>query len=276
MAAAVMLACLLVFQLEQTPRVGAESGAAVKIPPLRTWILRQNLNAPRVYYLAMKREFLGCGSQTNAASTFCMSLATAAVVAFTCLAGAPAAGAMDEKSIARFRDAMVKLAPGVNPAEAESVSLTSHQTARQLARDYRVVGPAVFQNFLIHIGARERGFCWHWARDIGTQLKELRLKTLYLHWGAADAGTHLEHNVIVVTAPNQSFREGYIIDAWRNAGRLCWWPVTKDSSYRWKEDLKETAWLHDYELVQQKPAAPPKPAPQQKTQKATASLEIRG
>jgi hypothetical protein len=199
------------------------------------------------------------------------------------------AHAMDEKSIQGFRDAIIKLGPGVDPAEAEAVSATAHHTARQLARDYRVVGPAVFQNFLIHVGARQRGYCWHWARDIGTKLKDLRLKTLYLHWGAADAGTHLEHNVIIVTLPGQSFRQGYIIDGWRNAGRLCWWPVLKDSSYHWKEDLQETAWLHDYELVppktavQPKPATPsktairPKSAPvQRKPQKATASLEIQG
>jgi len=207
--------------------------------------------------------------------------------------------ATDEKSIEGFKQAIIKLSPDVDPSEAESVSVISHRTARQLAKDYRVVGPSVFQNFLVNIGARQRGYCAHYARDIGTRLKELRLKTLYLHWGAADANTHLEHNVIVVTALNQPFTEGYIIDGWRNAGRLCWWPVLKDSSYVWKEDLQETAWLHDYELVAAKPAAQPKPrfqnkavqakpavetkaaarskpAEPPKSEKTTASLEIRG
>ena len=215
------------------------------------------------------------------------------------------ARAVDEKSIQGFKEAIIKLSPTVDPAEAEAVSVISHHTSRQLARDYRAVGPAVFQNFLINIGARQRGYCAHYARDIGTRLKELRLKTLYLHWGAADANTHLEHNVIVVTALNQPFTQGYIIDGWRNAGRLCWWPVLKDSSYVWKEDLQETAWLHDYELVQSrpatklkaevqpkpivetktgaqtkaadpKPAAPTKPAEPAKVEKTTASLEING
>jgi len=197
------------------------------------------------------------------------------------------ASGVDEKSIKGFREAIIKLAPTVDPAEADEVATTSHRMARQLAKDYRVVGPSVFQNFLVNIGAREKGFCAHYARDIGTRLKELRLKTLYLHWGAADAGTHLEHNVIVVTAVNQPFKEGYIIDGWRNAGRLCWWPVLKDSSYVWKEDFHETAWVHDYELfqaVQAKPAppkpktvTPPKaPAIEQKAQTASASVEIKG
>ena len=52
----------------------------------------------------------------------------------------------------------------------------------------------------IHIGRRQYGYCFHWARGIGEQLKALRLKTLVLYWAAADPGTNLEHNVIVVTA----------------------------------------------------------------------------
>jgi len=224
-----------------------------------------------------------------------MTIARAITFAIAVMAITSSARAVDEKSIKGFTEAIIKLSPDVDPAEAEAVSVTSHRMSRQLARDYRSVGPSVFQNFLINIGARQRGYCAHYARDIGTRLKELRLKTLYLHWAAADAGTHLEHNVIVVTALNHSFYEGYIIDGWRNAGRLVWWPVLKDSSYKWKEDPQETTWLHDYELMAaQKPAAPKSPAtskPQQVQQKpaiepkpplppkpahATASLEITG
>ena len=165
---------------------------------------------------------------------------------------AAGAHAKDEKSIKRFTAAIVALAPTVDPAEAELVSVTSHQTARQLARKYRVVGPPFFQNFLINVGVRERGFCYHWAHDIGVRLKELKLKTLELHWGASDEGTHLESNCLVVTAPGQSFFDGYIIDGWRMAGRLCWWPVRKDSKYLWKENLQLTAWLQEPERLGKK------------------------
>ncbi len=160
-----------------------------------------------------------------------------------CLAGlAVPAQAKDEKSIAGFTKAMLEMAPGIDPAEAAQVSLISHRESRRLAKEYRVVGPSVFQNFLIHVGARKKGFCFHWARDIGAKLRELPLETLELHWGAADAGTRLEHNVVIVTARGQSIYQGYVIDGWRNAGRLCWWPVWKDR-FRWKEDRAETAWL---------------------------------
>ncbi len=163
------------------------------------------------------------------------------------------APAKDEKSIKRFTAAMIALSPSVDPKEAEEISVTSHHTSRELAREYRVVGPPFFQNFLIHIGVRKRGYCYHWAYDIGKRLKEIPLKTLDLHWGASEEGTRLESNCLVVTARGQPFNSGYIIDAWRNAGRLCWWPVTKDSAYVWKENLQLTAWLQNSNPAREKP-----------------------
>ncbi|HXA08437.1 MAG TPA: hypothetical protein VNW28_00555, partial [Chthoniobacterales bacterium] len=73
---------------------------------------------------------------------------------------APAARADDSKSIRNFAEAIVQLAPDVDPAEAQLVSVTSHQTARRLAKEWRVVPPADFQNFLIHIGRRKYGYCF--------------------------------------------------------------------------------------------------------------------
>ncbi len=156
----------------------------------------------------------------------------------------PVAQAGDEKSIKRFREAMVALAPTVDPNEAALVSEISHVTARRLQKQWRVVPPSNFHNFLIHVGARERGFCFHWAHDIGAQLRKLPLKTLELHWGEAHANTRLEHNVVVVTARGQPLRSGYIIDGWRATGRLLWWPVLKDE-YPWRNNEAETAWLQN-------------------------------
>ena len=150
----------------------------------------------------------------------------------------------DQKSIDRFTKAIIALSPTVDPAEAREVSEVSHHTARRLQKEWRVFPFALVQNFLIHIGARERGFCFHWAHGIGMELKKLPLKTLELHWAEAHANTHLEHNVVVVTAPGQPIATGYIIDGWRATGRLLWWPVTKDE-YPWQENPAHTAWLQN-------------------------------
>jgi hypothetical protein len=201
------------------------------------------------------------------------------IIAFSLCVGA--VWAKDEKSIKKLRDALVTLAPDVDPGEAELLSVTAHTVSRSLAREYHLAWSPIFQNFLIHMGKRERGYCGHYARDIGERLKELKLKTLVLHWGAAFAGTDDESNCLVVTARNQSFQDGIVIDGWRRGGRLFWCALKKDSDYdlaqgagsrrirstelfraqrperqpgsyeitAWKEDLLYTAWLHDYEHV---------------------------
>ena len=176
--------------------------------------------------------------------------------------------AKDEKSIKKLRDALVVLAPDVDPGEAELLSVTAHTASRDCAREYGLVWTPIFQNLLIHMGKRQRGYCGHYTRDIGERLKELRLKTLVLHWGAAYARTPAENNCLVVTARNQPFEEGIIMDGWRDSGQLFWCPLKEDIAYRrvpnpflqrspdggfldnstaWKEDPLYTAWLHDYE-----------------------------
>ncbi len=178
--------------------------------------------------------------------------------------------ARDERSIKKLRDALVALSPDVDPGEAQLVSVTTHTTARSLAREYGVVWNGSVQNLLIHTGKRQRGYCGHYTRDIGERLKELRLKTLVLHWGCAYAKTPAENNCLVVTARNQPFEEGIIMDAWRLAGQLFWCPLKKDIAYArvwnpilqrsldgramdnssaWEEDPLYTTWLQDYENV---------------------------
>ena len=173
-----------------------------------------------------------------------MKFVRACMILAALLVATEASRAADEKSIERFRDAIVAMGPGIDPAEAQLVSETAHHTARRLQREWRVFPFAIVQNFLIHIGARDRGFCFHWAHGIGAELRKLPLKTLELHWVEAYPNTHNEHNVVVVTARGQPITTGYIIDGWRNAGRLLWWPVIKDD-YPWKENPTETAWLQN-------------------------------
>jgi hypothetical protein len=173
--------------------------------------------------------------------------------------------ASDERSIKDLSKALTGLAPDVDPAEAQSLSVTAHTTARRLKREYRVVLNPEFTVFLYNIGMRKRGWCGHWAQDIGAELKELKLKTLVLHWGEAYPNTTSENNALVVTARNQPFQDGVILDGWRRAGRLFWCPVRKDDEYEveqhyghsgitvWKENMKWSAWLQEYQTSEQEP-----------------------
>jgi len=185
-------------------------------------------------------------------------------IAFALAVSSSALGAQDEKSINDLRDALVALDPHhVDPHEAELLSITAHQTSRQCAREYGVTGDPAIHNYLINIGAKKKGICADYTRDIGAKLKEFRFKTLVLHWGAAWAKESEENNALIVTAKNQPFLDGIVLDGWRRAGRLFWCKVKDDWEYEagrhgflghlggrvrtgitaWKEDLQETVLL---------------------------------
>lgn len=171
----------------------------------------------------------------------------------------------DERSIKDLAKALAGLSSDVDPVEAEKISVIAHTTARQLAKDYHVVLNPEFQAFLVNVGARKRGWCGHWAQDIGTRLKELKPRTLVIHWGVAYDHTSSENNCLVITARNQPFEDGIILDGWRRAGRLFWCKVKKDDEYEveqhyghsgitaWRENMQWSAWLQDYEPSPQKP-----------------------
>jgi hypothetical protein len=203
---------------------------------------------------------------------------------FVFLVLADAAWARDERSIKDLAKALTKLAPDVDPAEAEQISVTAHTTARRLARDYHVVLNPELQAFLVNVGLRKRGWCGHWAADIGARLKELKPRTLVLHWGVAYDHTSSENNCLVITARNQPFQDGIILDGWRRAGRLFWCPVVKDDEYEveqhyghsgitaWKENMQWSAWLQDYEPGKPKS----KTATNNKASKVSSERDERG
>ena len=123
----------------------------------------------------------------------------------------------------------------VSYAESRRVGECAYLTAAELRHNYRVVGPPLFHNFLVNTGIRKRGLCFQWAEDLLVHLDRLKLTTLELHWGEARAGSLREHNCIVVTAKNQPFTTGIILDCWRHSGHLYWAPVSGDH-YPWIED----------------------------------------
>ena len=131
-------------------------------------------------------------------------------------------------------DDLIALAPTVQEEEAGRVAASACDSSRRLAREYRVIRPAWLHNFLVNVGIRSRGLCYQWAEDLQVQLQKQNLSTLQLHWGIARAGTPREHNCVVVTARDQPFDQGIVLDAWRRSGRLVWAPVATDK-YPWVE-----------------------------------------
>jgi hypothetical protein len=142
---------------------------------------------------------------------------TAAAVARSDLAGAQA--------LSRH---IAALSPSTRPEEARRLAECAYLNASRLKREYGVIWPPLFNNVLINAGIKKRGFCFHWAEDLLVALDALKLSTLELHWGEAQAGTWQESNCVVVTAKGQPFNQGIILDCWRHSGHLYWREVAAD------------------------------------------------
>ena len=138
-----------------------------------------------------------------------------------------------------LRSRIVALGPSVSPEEARRVAHCAYTTGRELKREWRVGWPPGWHNFLVNTGRRKGGLCFQFATELLLRLDALKLETLELHWAESFVRTSSEHNVIVVTARGQPFRDGILLDNWRYGGRLVWGPVTGDPEYQWNENKPE-------------------------------------
>jgi hypothetical protein len=142
--------------------------------------------------------------------------------------------ALTTQKIAVLEKNLCALSPTVDSNEAERVAEAAVIYPLQLAQDWRVTPPAIFNNTLINAGIHPRGLCYQWADALTAKLLTLHLRTLEIHRGVAKLGTRREHSCVVLTAMGQNFTNGLALDAWRDCGRLHFAPVKKDD-YAWQE-----------------------------------------
>ena len=122
---------------------------------------------------------------------------------------------------------------GYRDQETLRLAQTIVATTDELTRTYRVQPPALWHNFLVNVGIRERGLCCHWTQDLLREIETLQLVKYHAGWGVSRYGTWREHNSVVITATGESFETGIVIDPWRYAGTLFWAPVAADT-YQWQ------------------------------------------
>lgn len=142
--------------------------------------------------------------------------------------------ATQESESAALADQLRALSSQVDPTEARRAADVAVRYPLQLAREWRVTPPAIFNNMLVNTGIHQRGLCYQWADALTAKLMSLNLRTLELHRGVANLGGLHEHSCVVLTAPGQNFTNGIALDAWRNCGKLRWSPVLRDKC-AWRE-----------------------------------------
>jgi len=143
--------------------------------------------------------------------------------------------------IVELTGAIMNLGPDIDKKEASFVAREAILIAMHLANEYKLVSPPNSQNVLVNTGKRDKGLCYHFARDMSDHIvKDRVFKTLTLKRAVSFQGKALEHNVLTVAAKGKGIRDAIILDAWRNSADLYWVKTSEDPMYPWEKYTRRT------------------------------------
>lgn len=124
----------------------------------------------------------------------------------------------------------------VDKNESIKLSYEMLSYSSELKNDYDLVKPPLYHNFLVNIGVKNRGLCWHFAYDMLAHAKKQNLKSFDYYIGGANINDYWEeHNSLIVTCKGCKFEQGVVLDPWRNSGDLYFSYVKDDKKYIWTQ-----------------------------------------
>ena len=139
-----------------------------------------------------------------------------------------------DRDVQKLYKEISSLSNTISKDEALDIALFSTSYTKQLANSYDLIGTPKFQNFLINIGLKKKGYCYNYADDLAKALYQRGYKTVSIYRAAHKIHTYFEHNCVVIT-PKERNDIGVILDGWRNAGKLYFDYIDRDrKNYDWK------------------------------------------
>jgi hypothetical protein len=124
---------------------------------------------------------------------------------------------------------------GITPNEAQTLALESTHFAASLHHSYETQTSPWMHNFLVNVGLKSKGLCYHFAYDLFEHLAQLPHKSYSLHIIKAEKGSYFEHTAVAVCTQEVAFEECIVLDAWRDSKRLSYAQV-KNDKYLWMRD----------------------------------------
>ncbi len=141
----------------------------------------------------------------------------------------------DNQKIENLYKAIMSLGPNIVPSEARFVAREAVLYPKVLANRYQLTTPPLYHNVLVNYGKRPRGLCYQWTHDMGQQINRPMKSLQFFHGVAFRRNYWKEHSTLVVGAKGRPFKEGIILDPWRNSGVLFWSRIKDDKKYPWVE-----------------------------------------
>lgn len=168
---------------------------------------------------------------------------------------------LEEKAARELSQALIRLSPSEKtpPVSPEVVSKEAILIATALVRqtfktneEFRMTHGPIWSNFLIKIGRREKGYCYHWVPELLKALPPVPLQAFERHWGGSFLSLGRENNGVILTRRGAPLATGVVYDAWRGVGKPFWKKVAEDKKYRWEERFSEARILTGEAVVEGK------------------------
>ncbi len=138
--------------------------------------------------------------------------------------------------IKNLEQTLLSIDRSIDKSEAREFSYKILEYTLSLEDKYELESPPLYHNFLVNIGLKKRGLCWHFAKDMLVFTLDQKFKKFDYYIVGANIDNYWdEHNAIVVTCNGCSYKQGVILDAWRNGGKLYYSKVKKDYEYEWSQ-----------------------------------------
>jgi hypothetical protein len=142
---------------------------------------------------------------------------------------------VSQTKITQLADSLQSLDSNIPRSEAMQLSKDIFHQTQWLTKEFALTSPPVFHNFLVNVGLREKGLCYHWSDALYAHLSKKQYDSFEFHLAGANIGKYFyEHNALLVIAKGGKVEEGIIIDPWRNSGALYFSTVKSDVDYRWQ------------------------------------------
>lgn len=139
-----------------------------------------------------------------------------------------------ESQISKLSNLLQALGKHIPKSESKKLSRDIFLKTEQLTKDFKLTSPPLWHNFLINVGVRKKGLCYHWSDALYIYLKSGHYRDYTFHMVGANIGEYFfEHNALVIISRGDKIKNGVIIDPWRNSGKLYFSMVKDDVKYVW-------------------------------------------
>jgi hypothetical protein len=126
------------------------------------------------------------------------------------------------------------LYPAVDPRAASEFATAAVESSAKWRGEWEVKTAPWLHNTLVNTKVRDRGLCYQWAQYMYVDLEphlppRMRMSLIR----TVDNSVFNEHHVISLHGVNDSWSHGMVLDGWKGAGNLVFYPVA-DEPGKWE------------------------------------------